>query len=265
MEKEPESFMDYIDHIDACMMDMWGIDTTDAGIEMDNLAQAQENGEKPEEYAKWYGQKYDLTPRSAFTFEDAHLVIAKYVKPEELDFLKIERDCLRNKNVQPGERLIYDYSVIINGENRATLSAYYGGRGYTLQRLDGGPIHTEAQNKGRWGSPMIGAKVEKKADFVAFIRERLAENVIPTLADYRLSAEIALARNQAETENMRRDQYVRQVKEAALDLLFAAQLGADALELLEIDYRKTGDLKNHAVVVGKLAIVRKVINKAEGK
>ena len=61
MTDEPISFIDYWDAVDAAMKKLFGIDTWDAGIEADSIAAAQEEGDTPEEFALWFGEKYGLT------------------------------------------------------------------------------------------------------------------------------------------------------------------------------------------------------------
>jgi hypothetical protein len=65
-DQEPESFMDYWDAVDAMMMQLFGIDTGDAGIEPDLLEAVQEEGQTPEDFALWFGEKYGLRMRSEF-------------------------------------------------------------------------------------------------------------------------------------------------------------------------------------------------------
>ena len=59
--QEPISFIDYWDAVDAAMLKFFGIDTGDAGIEPDLIAAAQEEGDTPEDFALWFGEKYGLT------------------------------------------------------------------------------------------------------------------------------------------------------------------------------------------------------------
>jgi len=61
MNDEPTPFIDYWDAVDEAMLKFFGIDTRDAGIEPDLIASAQEECQTPEEFARWYGDKYDLT------------------------------------------------------------------------------------------------------------------------------------------------------------------------------------------------------------
>jgi hypothetical protein len=65
-DQEPESFMDYWNAVDAALMQRFGIDTSDAGIEPDVLAGAQEEGQTPEDFALWFGEKYGLKTLSEF-------------------------------------------------------------------------------------------------------------------------------------------------------------------------------------------------------
>jgi hypothetical protein len=60
MNDEPTPFMDYWEAVDAAMLKLFGIDTADAGIEPDLIASAQEECQTPEDFARWYGDKYDL-------------------------------------------------------------------------------------------------------------------------------------------------------------------------------------------------------------
>ena len=61
MTGEPTPFMDYWDAVDAAMLKFFDIDTGDAGIEPDLIAAAQEEGDTPEDFALWFGEKYGLT------------------------------------------------------------------------------------------------------------------------------------------------------------------------------------------------------------
>jgi hypothetical protein len=60
MADEPTSFIDYWDAVDDAMRKIFDIDTSDAGIDADLLASAQEECQTPEEFARWWGEKYDL-------------------------------------------------------------------------------------------------------------------------------------------------------------------------------------------------------------
>ena len=60
MTKHPTPFIDYWRAVDAALMRHFGIDTADAGIEADLIAESQEAGDTPEDFAHWYGEKYDL-------------------------------------------------------------------------------------------------------------------------------------------------------------------------------------------------------------
>jgi len=61
MTNEPTPFIEYWEAVDAAMLKFFGIDTSDAGIEADLIASGQEAGQSPEDFARWYGDKYDLT------------------------------------------------------------------------------------------------------------------------------------------------------------------------------------------------------------
>jgi len=61
MNDKPTSFIDYWNAVDAALLEFFGIDTSDAGIEPVLIAGAQEEGQAPRDFAKWFGEKYDLT------------------------------------------------------------------------------------------------------------------------------------------------------------------------------------------------------------
>lgn len=61
MNDEPKPFIEYWEAVDAAMLKFFGIDTSDAGTDADLIARAQEECQTPEEFARWYGDKYDLT------------------------------------------------------------------------------------------------------------------------------------------------------------------------------------------------------------
>jgi hypothetical protein len=61
MTDEPTSFIEYWDAVDAALLKFFGIDTGDAGIDPDLIASAQEEGQSPEDFARWFGDKRDLT------------------------------------------------------------------------------------------------------------------------------------------------------------------------------------------------------------
>jgi hypothetical protein len=66
VDQEPDSFMDYWNEVDAALMGHFFIDTSDAGIEPDMLAGAQEEGQTAEDFALWFNAKYGLTPPPKF-------------------------------------------------------------------------------------------------------------------------------------------------------------------------------------------------------
>jgi hypothetical protein len=55
--QEPTSFMDYWEAVDSAMLEFFGIDTSDAGIETETIASAQEELWSPEDLALWWGDK----------------------------------------------------------------------------------------------------------------------------------------------------------------------------------------------------------------
>ena len=65
MDEEPESLMDYWNAVDAEMLALYGIDTM-AGEHptADEIADAQDEGWMPKEFALWVGETYDLKKKS---------------------------------------------------------------------------------------------------------------------------------------------------------------------------------------------------------
>jgi hypothetical protein len=61
MTDEDTPFMHYWEAVDAALQKFFGIDTGDAGIDVELIARAQEQCQTPEDFARWYGDKYDLT------------------------------------------------------------------------------------------------------------------------------------------------------------------------------------------------------------
>jgi hypothetical protein len=51
-------FMDYWDAVDEAMVKLFGIDTTDAAMEPDLIAAAQEEGQTPKDFALWCGKMF---------------------------------------------------------------------------------------------------------------------------------------------------------------------------------------------------------------
>jgi|GEM_PF-732551 len=61
MTDQQISFGEYWEAVDAAMLKFFGIDTSDAGVDESLIASAQEECQMPEDFARWYGEKYDLT------------------------------------------------------------------------------------------------------------------------------------------------------------------------------------------------------------
>jgi len=70
MNDEATPFIEYWHAVDAAMLKLFGIDTTDAGIEADLIASAQEACQTPEEFARWFGAKHDLTLLEQLSFDN---------------------------------------------------------------------------------------------------------------------------------------------------------------------------------------------------
>ena len=55
-------FKQWKDKVDERYRDIYGISLADVGDDDDRLSRAWRNGEEPEEYVRWVGEKYDLIP-----------------------------------------------------------------------------------------------------------------------------------------------------------------------------------------------------------
>lgn len=84
MKTKNLAFIDYWDAIDAEMMERYGVDTFDTGIEPDELAGAQEEGCSPKEFVQWFGDKYGLTRREDMTPQKALAIMQRHIGKETL-------------------------------------------------------------------------------------------------------------------------------------------------------------------------------------
>jgi len=57
---KPQPFIDYWDAVDAAMVKFFGVDTMETAIEADEIAAAQDAGDKPEDFALSWGKLYGL-------------------------------------------------------------------------------------------------------------------------------------------------------------------------------------------------------------
>ncbi|MGP0076206.1 MAG: DUF3768 domain-containing protein [Bryobacteraceae bacterium] len=61
MTDEQTPFIEYWEAVDTALLKFFGVDTSDVGIDESLIASAQEECQTPEDFARWYGEKYDLT------------------------------------------------------------------------------------------------------------------------------------------------------------------------------------------------------------
>jgi hypothetical protein len=65
MDEEPESFIDYWDAVDREMLALYGVDTmASPHPTADEIAEGQEDGSTPRQFAIWFGEKHGLKPKS---------------------------------------------------------------------------------------------------------------------------------------------------------------------------------------------------------
>jgi hypothetical protein len=65
-------FIEYWAAVDTALRKAFGIDTSDAGIDADVIARAQEANETPEAFAQWFGEKHNLTYRDEVMLTAGH-------------------------------------------------------------------------------------------------------------------------------------------------------------------------------------------------
>ena len=65
MDEEPQPVLDYWNDVDREMLALYGVDTM-AGQHptADEIAQGQEDGRTPRQFALWVGETYGLKPNS---------------------------------------------------------------------------------------------------------------------------------------------------------------------------------------------------------
>jgi hypothetical protein len=56
MTDQQTTFIEYWEAVDAAMLTFFGIDTSDAGIDESLIANAQEECQTPEDFARWHGE-----------------------------------------------------------------------------------------------------------------------------------------------------------------------------------------------------------------
>lgn len=54
------NFDEYLDSVEAILESKYCIDLFDAGIDFDEIGNAQDDGMEPEDFANWFGIKYNL-------------------------------------------------------------------------------------------------------------------------------------------------------------------------------------------------------------
>jgi hypothetical protein len=60
MSDNPTAFIDYWDAVDDALLKLFGIDSWDAGMDVNLIAAAQEECQTPEECARWFGESRNL-------------------------------------------------------------------------------------------------------------------------------------------------------------------------------------------------------------
>jgi hypothetical protein len=60
---KPTPFIDYWNEVDQKMQELYAIDTLDAGIEPEEIADAQDEGWTADEFVGWFAQERDLNNR----------------------------------------------------------------------------------------------------------------------------------------------------------------------------------------------------------
>jgi hypothetical protein len=84
MTDEPLSFIDYWDPVAAALINSFGIDTSDPGIEPELIAGVQEEGQTPEEFARWFGKKHRLEYIANWKVRDSQKLVVNRQEDEWL-------------------------------------------------------------------------------------------------------------------------------------------------------------------------------------
>lgn len=124
----------------------------------------------------------------------------------KIKFKKIERDCPHNKNLGPGEKMIYDYEAVIDGKVRAVwFRKTVGSRGYTLRySLEGFGSITISRTKLLFGDRSREEPVEinSQQEMLAATQKAIDDNIIPS--DQQRAA-LVLKKKEEHAERQRRD------------------------------------------------------------
>lgn len=104
-----------------------------------------------------------------------------------LKFRKYPRECPANEQAaKDGQRLIYDYEVVIDGAVRcrfiSTLHNRHGNGRYQLFDAERRPIHSIRETRGHWPKH-FGMPCESQAGFEPLIRQCLYEMLIPSVRE----------------------------------------------------------------------------------
>lgn len=60
MNRDPVSFIDYLNAVDDLLEARYGIASRDANLE--EIAASQDAGQSPEEFVEWFGERLGLKP-----------------------------------------------------------------------------------------------------------------------------------------------------------------------------------------------------------
>lgn len=80
MQTEDMPFIDYMNCVDDMLQEKYCISSHDAGLTAEESAQAQDDGWTPEQQVDWFAQKYNLTPRTSWTLEQATQFMQRYTQ-----------------------------------------------------------------------------------------------------------------------------------------------------------------------------------------
>lgn len=128
------------------------------------------------------------------------------------EFKKVARDSEGNaRRKAKGEKLVYDYDVIVDGERRACFRAERPfGVGYRLIDAIGRAVVEE----GRTYSTHLGVFVKARSNFATFIGDLLATGKLPTvhaMAEAQRKAKLDAAR-EANAEAARKEAWADMVR-----------------------------------------------------
>lgn len=169
----------------------------------------------------------------------------------EIKFVRVVRECGHNDNLRPGEKIIYDFDVIVDGVNLATWKRNIYKRGYYLSDSGGREVKApwfDASNIRRVEDPAHrwhGVQAENKEQFAEVVIRELDYIPTPAQVEQRRLDEEA-ANGQAERARLEAHRTDR-IKQAGPDLLAALEKIAEVCNGYDLEAGWAGQFARAAI------------------